>query len=100
MKLRTFAERVGVRYETAWRWFKADKIKGRQLEMGTVILTEDVGQPPQPDPVVAVYLIRVNSIASLTIIVPIIGFRLSLPLKIFIHITFAETPIASNAIPS
>lgn len=37
---------------------------------------------------------------NLTIAVPIIGFRLSLPLKVFIYITFAETPIASNAVSS
>src|SRR5579884_767004 len=55
MKLRTFAERIGVRYETAWRWYKAGKIKGRQLDTGTIIITEDIDQPAQPDVVVVVY---------------------------------------------
>jgi predicted site-specific integrase-resolvase len=55
MKLRTFAERIGVRYETAWRWFKAGKIKGQQLDKGTIIITEDIDQPAQPDVVVVVY---------------------------------------------
>lgn len=55
MKLRTFAERVGVRYETAWRWFKAGKIKGRQLDTGTIIVTEDFDEPAQVDIIVVVY---------------------------------------------
>src|SRR5258708_39705096 len=55
MKLRTFAERIGVRYETAWRWYKAGKIKGRQLDTGTIIITEDIDQPAQSDVVVVVY---------------------------------------------
>ncbi|MGH2482476.1 MAG: IS607 family transposase [Ktedonobacteraceae bacterium] len=55
MKLRTFAQQAGVRYETAWRWFKAGRIKGRQLDTGTIIITEEIDQPPQSDPVVVVY---------------------------------------------
>jgi len=55
MKLRAFAQQVGVRYETAWRWFKAGKIKGRQLESGTIIVTEELGQQPQPERIVVVY---------------------------------------------
>jgi putative resolvase len=55
MKLRAFAQQVGVRHETAWRWFKAGKIKGRQLDTGTIIITEDVDQPAQVDVIVVVY---------------------------------------------
>jgi len=55
MKLRTFAQAAGVRYETAWRWFKAGKIKGRQLDTGTIIITEDVDPHAQTSPIVAVY---------------------------------------------
>ena len=55
MKRRTFAQQAGVRYETAWRWFKAGKMKGRQLESGTIIVTEDLEQHPQFEPVVVVY---------------------------------------------
>lgn len=55
MKLQTFAERIDVRYETAWRWYKAGKIKGRQLDTGTIIITEDIDQPAQYDVVVVVY---------------------------------------------
>ena len=55
MKLRTFAERVGVRYETAWRWFEAGKIKGRQLDTGTIIVTEDFDEPVEVDVIVVIY---------------------------------------------
>ncbi len=55
MKLRTFAEHVGVRYETAWRWFKAGKIKGRQLDTGTIIVTENFDEPVEVDVIVVVY---------------------------------------------
>ncbi len=55
MKLRAFAQQVGVRYETAWRWFKAGKIKGRQLESGTIIVTEELSQHPEREIIVVVY---------------------------------------------
>jgi putative resolvase len=55
MKRRTCAEHVGVRYETAWRWFKAGKIKGRQLDTGTIIVTEDFDEPVEVDVIVVVY---------------------------------------------
>ncbi len=44
-----------MRYETAWRWFKAGKIKGRQLGYGTIIVTEELEQQPSPEAVVVVY---------------------------------------------
>lgn len=55
MKLRAFAQQAGVRYETAWRWFKAGKIKGRQLGFGTIIVTEELEQQPRLEPVAVVY---------------------------------------------
>jgi predicted site-specific integrase-resolvase len=55
MNLRTFAERGGVRYQTAWRGFKAGRIKGRQLDSGTIIVTEDFDQPAPSDVIGVVY---------------------------------------------
>ena len=55
MKLRAFAQLTGVRYETAWRWYKTGKIKGRQLGSGTIIVTEELEQRPPPEAVVVVY---------------------------------------------
>ena len=40
MKLSQYAKQAGVRYETAWRWFKAGQIKGYQLGTGTIIITQ------------------------------------------------------------
>ena len=55
MKLRIFVQQAGVRYETAWRWLKAGKIKGRQLGSGTIIVTEELEQHPPLEPIVVVY---------------------------------------------
>jgi putative resolvase len=55
MKLRTFAQWAGVRYETAWRWFKAGKIKGYQLDTKTIVITEELSQHPAREPIVVVY---------------------------------------------
>src|SRR5579883_2349291 len=55
MKLRTFAQWAGVRYEMAWRWFKAGKIKGYQLDTKTIVITEDLGQHPEREIIVVVY---------------------------------------------
>ncbi len=55
MKLRTFAQRAGVRYETAWRWFKAGKIKGQQLESGTIVIMEELNPVIAGEQIVVVY---------------------------------------------
>lgn len=58
MKLSDYAAKVGVKYKTAWGWFKAGKLKGYQMDTGTIIITEDeTERPPQK---VAVYA-RVSS---------------------------------------
>jgi len=44
MKLSTYAKTLGISYFTAWRWFKAGRIKGYQAETGTVIITEPTPQ--------------------------------------------------------
>ena len=44
MKLNEYARKIGVSYRTAWRWFKAGKISGQQMETGTVIITEPLPQ--------------------------------------------------------
>jgi predicted site-specific integrase-resolvase len=58
MKLSDYAKKVGVTYKTAWRWFQAGKIKGYQMDTGTIIITED-DQPELPQKV-ALYA-RVSS---------------------------------------
>ena len=41
MKLSDYAKKVGVTYKTAHRWFKAGKVRGYQMDTGTIIITED-----------------------------------------------------------
>lgn len=58
MKLSDYAKKVGVSYRTAYRWFKANKIRGYQMDTGTIVITEEDEQRlPQK---VAVYT-RVSS---------------------------------------
>jgi len=59
MKLIDYAHKMGISYKTAWRWFKAGKIQGRQMDTGTILVTED--EPVMtPSRKVAVYA-RVSS---------------------------------------
>ena len=59
MKLIDYAHKMGISYKTAWRWFKAGKIQGKQMDTGTILVTED--EPVMtPTRKVAVYA-RVSS---------------------------------------
>lgn len=60
MKLSDYAREVGVSYHTAWRWFKAGKLRGYQMDTGTIIITEPVGEARERPAHVAVYA-RVSS---------------------------------------
>ena len=54
MKLSDYAKQQGVRYETAWRWFRDGKIKGHRVGEHTILVDEG---SPSPAPIgrVAVY---------------------------------------------
>lgn|SRR6266849_3141992 len=41
MKLSDYARAKGVRYETAWRWFRDGKIKGRRIGKHTILIEEE-----------------------------------------------------------
>jgi predicted site-specific integrase-resolvase len=41
MKLSDYARKVGVTYKTAYRWYKAGKLKGYQMDTGTIIVEEE-----------------------------------------------------------
>jgi len=42
MKLNKFAEKLGITYQTAWKWYKAGRIHGAyQTETGTILVPED-----------------------------------------------------------
>lgn len=45
MKLKDWAENIGITYQTAWNMFKAGKIPGAyQLPTGTIILPNNVDE--------------------------------------------------------
>lgn len=60
MKLSDYAKQMGVRYETAWRWFRDGKIQGRRIGAHTIIITEGQEEPAAVPPRVAIYA-RVSS---------------------------------------
>jgi putative resolvase len=60
MKLSTFARRAGICYRTAWRWWKAGKIKGYQMETGTVVITEEISEQPGQERVVVYARVSAN----------------------------------------
>jgi putative resolvase len=45
MKLSVYARQMGVHYRTAFRWFKSGLIQGRQMDTGTILITEPVDAP-------------------------------------------------------
>jgi hypothetical protein len=60
MKLSDYAKQQGVRYETAWRWFRDGKIKGRRIGAHTILVEEEAEQNPPLPTRVAIYA-RVSS---------------------------------------
>ena len=48
MKLSDYAKQQGVRYETAWRWFRDGKIKGHRVGKHTVMIDEGQAAPAAP----------------------------------------------------
>lgn len=60
MKLSDYAKQQGVRYETAWRWFRDGKIAGHRVGKHTILVDEEKsGTSSQPERV-AIYA-RVSS---------------------------------------
>lgn len=57
MKLSVYAHQVGISYRTAWRWFKAGRLPGYQVDTGTIIVTQSMPKTVQemPDAKVAIY---------------------------------------------
>ena len=41
MKLSQYARKVGVTYKTAYKWYKAGRLKGYQMPTGTIIVEEE-----------------------------------------------------------
>ncbi len=47
MKLADYAKQMGVRYETAWRWFRDGKLQGRRIGPHTIIITQGQAESAQ-----------------------------------------------------
>jgi putative resolvase len=60
MKLRDYARQQGVRYETAWRWFRDGKIAGHRVGKHTLLVDEEKSGTSSPPERVAIYA-RVSS---------------------------------------
>lgn len=60
MKLSDYARQQGVRYETAWRWFRDGKIQGRRVGAHTILIDEPAFKPKPSSFSTAVYT-RVSS---------------------------------------
>ena len=43
MILGVYAREAGVCYRTVFCWFKSGKIRGRQMDTGTILITELIG---------------------------------------------------------
>jgi putative resolvase len=41
MKLKDYAAQQGISYKTAWRWYHAGKLPGRQMDTGTILVDTD-----------------------------------------------------------
>jgi predicted site-specific integrase-resolvase len=52
---------MGVRYETAWRWYRDGKIQGRRVGPRTIISTEGQEAPGARAPQQAAIYARVSS---------------------------------------
>src|SRR2546421_9413997 len=57
MKLVDYAHKMGISYKTAWRWYKAGNLPGKQMDTGTILVMEPESLTT---PKVAVYA-RVSS---------------------------------------
>jgi putative resolvase len=60
MKLKEYARQQGVSYRTAWRWWKAGKLPGRQMDTGTILVETAPASASTPSQRVAIYA-RVSS---------------------------------------
>lgn len=58
IKLSTYAKQNGINYRTAWNWYKAGTLAGRQMPSGTILI--DVPDTPPTPSRVAIYA-RVSS---------------------------------------
>lgn len=60
-KLSDHARRMGVKYQTAWKWYKAGKIEGAVMRNGGIYVPLEKGDTESRDQLAAVTYARVSS---------------------------------------
>jgi predicted site-specific integrase-resolvase len=55
MKLKEYARQQGVSYRTAWRWWKAGKLPGHQMDTGTILIAPEAPPSGVSSQQVAIY---------------------------------------------
>jgi predicted site-specific integrase-resolvase len=60
MSLKDYARQQGVSYRTAWRWWKAGKLRGQQMDTGTILIETEPAAHVHASQRVAIYA-RVSS---------------------------------------
>ena len=66
MKLSDYARQQGVRYETAWRWFRDGKIKGHRVGLHTILIDEAIPNETKLEAQKVVVYARVSSTENKT----------------------------------
>src|SRR5215471_5913566 len=61
MKLKYYAKQQGISYKTAWRWYHAGKLPGRQMDTGTILIDVNRERPAPPKATRAAIYARVSS---------------------------------------
>ncbi len=61
MKLKDYARQQGISYRTAWRWWKAGKLPGHQMDTGTILIAPETLSPGEKKALRVVTYARVSS---------------------------------------
>jgi putative resolvase len=61
MKLKDYARQQGISYRTAWRWWKAGKLPGHQMDTGTILIAPATLSPGEEKALRVVIYARVSS---------------------------------------
>ena len=62
MKLIDYAHKMGISYKTAWRWYRAGKLPGKQMDTGTILVMED--EPVQTASTKVAVYVRVSEASN------------------------------------
>ena len=66
MKLKDYARQQGISYRTAWRWWKAGKLPGHQMDTGTILIAPETLSPGEKKALRVVTYARVSSAENMS----------------------------------